>query len=291
MPHERTGATLNFWNSTGKRLISLFSIERTDGVVFRFTNHNTPISFQGETWTPSGGVGSSARRREDAFKDHDIEFRGAITSNRITDDDLLAGKYREAKVTEYVVDHRYPFAGAFFSDVWWIDQVEFTAEEWRTEMSGPTRFLKEKIGDLVGRTCDRTLGDSQCGVSLPGVTASGVVVDGMEDANGRRVIIATVASLPTQVDDYYAYGFVTFTSGANNGLVGEVKTYQDSNRRIELQVAMPFPIAIGTTFSIVAGCDRLRATCRDKFSNILNNGGFGFMPTSDGVLKATPRRV
>ncbi|WP_269915579.1 phage BR0599 family protein [Acinetobacter sp. HY1485] len=40
-------------------------------------------------------------------------------------------------------------------------------------------------------------------------------------------------------------------------------------------------LALGDVVSIYPGCDKLNTTCTDKFNNILNFGGFPFMPSSN----------
>jgi uncharacterized phage protein (TIGR02218 family) len=47
---------------------------------------------------------------------------------------------------------------------------------------------------------------------------------------------------------------------------------------------MPRPIQAGDTFSITAGCDKRFETCRDRFSNVVNFGGFPHMPGNDFAL-------
>lgn len=290
---ERTGATLNFWLARCKHWASLWTITRADGVVFRFTSNDQIIEHprgSGLTFTPAGGFDGSARQRVDGLKDHTVDFIGLITSDNITAADLRAGRFREAKVTEEIVDARWPWQGVLFSETWWVDQTTLDSEIWTAELSGPSRFLKRKIGDIAARNCDRKLYSSLCGVARATFTVSDVAAIGCEDGERKLVIFADPASLPTQADDYYAYGDVIFTSGMNDGLVQNVKSYRDSDRRIELQGPMPFPIAAGDTFDLAAGCDLLRATCRDKFSNLVNGSMFAFMPGSDRVLQTTPTR-
>src|SRR3546814_2715916 len=37
----------------------------------------------------------------------------------------------------------------------------------------------------------------------------------------------------------------------------------------------------GTAISLYPGCDHRRMTCKDKFNNILNYGGFDWIPTKN----------
>jgi uncharacterized phage protein (TIGR02218 family) len=57
---------------------------------------------------------------------------------------------------------------------------------------------------------------------------------------------------------------------------------------ITLAEPMPFPIAAGDAFTIVAGCDRRLESCRQKFANVLNFRGEPFIPGADAVLRRVP---
>ena len=54
-----------------------------------------------------------------------------------------------------------------------------------------------------------------------------------------------------------------------------------------LQQAMPNAIAIGDAYSVHAGCDKLLATCRDKFSNVINFRGFPHVPGLDRMVSGS----
>ena len=47
---------------------------------------------------------------------------------------------------------------------------------------------------------------------------------------------------------------------------------------------MGAPVILGDTFEVVVGCDRSFATCRDRFANVENFGGFPHMPGNDFAL-------
>jgi uncharacterized phage protein (TIGR02218 family) len=49
------------------------------------------------------------------------------------------------------------------------------------------------------------------------------------------------------------------------------------------------PIAVGDTFTITADCDKGFATCRDRFANAVNFGGFPHMPGNDFALSYPTR--
>jgi hypothetical protein len=47
----------------------------------------------------------------------------------------------------------------------------------------------------------------------------------------------------------------------------------------QVTVLMPFPTSlVGQTLSVLAGCDHTLPTCKTKFNNVINYGGFMFVP-------------
>lgn len=272
------------------RLAACWKITRTDGTIFRFTSHDKTLTFSEGTFTPVGGVEQSAKRRENAFKDHTTDFRGVLSDDAITDEDLQAGRYDDAQIDEYLIPWMWPWIGAVIQHRFWVDRCVHNGEFWQAELSGATRWLDHDIGTVLGRTCDNDLGDSRCQVNLASFTVSTVHVDGMSDGRSRLIIRANGTDLSGSfADSYFKGGKVTFTSGLNNGLIGEIKSYSQTSREITLQLPMPYDVAVNDTFNITAGCDKLSSTCITKFANILNFRGSKFMPGTDNILKSPTR--
>lgn len=283
-------ASAGLIDQQSKRLAFCWQITRQDTTILRFTSHDRILTVGGNAYTPIGGIDGTATRRETALKEQNVEVRGIITSDKITNADLRAGRYRDAQIDEQLVDWRYPFAPAIAQTRYWISKVDFDGKMWHAQCEGPSRWLKHNVGTVFGRQCRWNLYDTDCQVSLAGFQAIGVVVLGTTDGEKRRIIRADPASLSGGfADAFFANGNAIFTTGANSGLKGEIKLYTMATRLIELQLGMPYDIAIGDTLTVQAGCDKLATTCNTKFSNIIRFGGFPFMPTTDRVLGTTPR--
>lgn len=82
---------------------------------------------------------------------------------------------------------------------------------------------------------------------------------------------------------YFDYGLITFTSGLNVGLSMEVKSYVPG--QITLQLPFPYAVAIGDAYTMHAGCDKSLATCRDRFSNLVNMRAFPYLPGIDKLVQ------
>lgn len=82
---------------------------------------------------------------------------------------------------------------------------------------------------------------------------------------------------------YFAYGHVIFTSGQNAGFEMDVKTFAPGH--VTLAMSMPYPLAVGDTYSITAGCDRLFGTCKNRWNNVVNFRGEPYLPGQDVILR------
>jgi len=80
----------------------------------------------------------------------------------------------------------------------------------------------------------------------------------------------------TEADDFWTFGLLTFTSGNNIGIGIEVKDYT---------LSTPFTVAVGDTYEVHAGCDKIFTTCKTKFDNVFNFRGEPHVPGTDHVLR------
>lgn len=80
-------------------------------------------------------------------------------------------------------------------------------------------------------------------------------------------------------------GKLVWTSGANTGRSMEIKAY--SPGLIVLQSAMPYPIAVGDTYTAVPGCGkRILEDCAARYNNALRFRGEPYRPGVDQLMKA-----
>lgn len=89
---------------------------------------------------------------------------------------------------------------------------------------------------------------------------------------------------PFGTSGFFDFGVITMTSGVNAGLSMEVKSYVPG----QVTLLLPFGkglCAIGDSYTMHAGCDKLPATCKTRFFNKLNYRGFEFMPGNDKLVQ------
>lgn len=259
-------------------LATCWSIVRTDSQAFYFTSHDSPLTIDGVTYEPSGSFNATAVQRTDALTPTNFETRGALTSDKITEADLRAGLFREAEVTEFVVDWRYPWAGKWSILQYIIESTEFSREQWIASIAGRKIKLRPKKGDLYNKGCRWDFGDENCTKNKSALSVSGTVSTVM---SGQLRFLSDVTS---QDNDYFADGILTWTSGDNDGVSYEVKKYVKLTGEFDLYLPTLNTIQTGDTFSVVPGCDLQEVTCRERFNNISNFGGFPFIPGTDDAL-------
>jgi len=83
---------------------------------------------------------------------------------------------------------------------------------------------------------------------------------------------------------YFAYGKITMTSGASDGLSMEVKAFDTGT--ITLQLELPLGVAAGDTYTMHAGCGKRWAEdCFTRFDNAINFRGEPFVPGNDKLIQ------
>lgn len=254
-------------------------IERTDGVVLRFTSHDRSILMSnGTVYAPDqGSADVTAVRQESDLQAATFDLESALVPNGVARADLAAGLFDHAALYLFrtLWDDPVEDDEAIAKGYW--GQAELRDERYVTEFRSLATLLEQETGRVHGSTCDADLGDSRCKVDLAALTVSGTVT-GVTDAG------EFTDSNRTEADDYFGAGLVAFTSGANAGIEREVDNF--SGGTFGMWQAFPFAIAVGDTYEAKPGCrKRFQADCIDKFDNAINHQGFPHLPGRDAVNK------
>ncbi|TPE52588.1 DUF2163 domain-containing protein [Amaricoccus solimangrovi] len=248
-------------------------LERADGTVFGFTDHDEPLSFGGLTYEARAALAGSEVSASLGLAVDDQDVAGALASDRITPRDLIRGLYDGARVLVYDVNWRDVAARRLIGD-FTIGEVERGEVEFRAELRSAVARLAAKAGGRFAPECSARLGDARCKVALglPAVTGAGAVTALTGD--GFRV-----SGLGAFAGGWFARGVLTWTSGANASAVSEVRAFTlAGGRALSLWRDPPAPVAVGDGFTVSAGCDKSFGTCRAKFGNGDNFRGFPHMP-------------
>lgn len=257
-------------------------ISRADGVALGFTDHDRTLSFDGTDFEPESGFAASEIRAGSDLAVDAQDAIGVLTSDRITETDILDGRWDNAAVELWRVN--------------WADTSQRVLlrrgaagqiRRGRMAFVAEVRSLAHVLGQTVGRTfqagCDARLGDARCGIDLENAIykGSGVVTDLLRD----RAFMAS--GLSAFEAGCFTSGTITWTSGVNAGRVTEVLLHglDGSIATLTLLEAPVRAVAEGDNFVARAGCDKRVVTCSAKFANVANFRGFPNIPGQDAVLR------
>lgn len=260
-------------------ICTLWKITRADAQVFGFTDASRDITYSGTTYLAATGHAPSNIATSSDMSVDNLEVSAVLDSASITVADLQAGKWDFAQVEIMIVNYLSLADGHMMLRKGWIGNVQTGRTNFTAELRGMMQPLQQTIGRIYAPACDVALGSTKCGVTLGTYTVTGSVTT----ATSYRQFTDTVR---TEATGYFDGGLITWTAGANATYKMEVKT-STSSGVITLQQAMPNAIAIGDTYSLSAGCDKLLATCKTKFSNVVNFRGFPHVPGSDRMVAGT----
>ena len=257
-------------------------ITRSDRVALGFTDHDRALSFDGTDFEPESGFAASEIRSGSDLAVDAQDASGVLTSDRITETDILDGRWDNAAVELWRVN--------------WADTSQRVLlrrgavgqiRRGRMAFVAEVRSLAHVLGQTVGRTfqagCDAALGDARCGIDLENAIykGNGVVTDFLRD---RAFMASGLSSFDA---GWFTAGTLTWTSGANAGRATEVLSHglTDAIATLTLLEAPVRAIAEGDGFIVRAGCDKRIATCSAKFANVANFRGFPNIPGQDAVLR------
>jgi uncharacterized phage protein (TIGR02218 family) len=268
--HLDTGATTLAW---------CWRLTCRDGSQLGFTDHDRDLAFDGTLFEAASGFTATQIKDTVGLAVANLEVESALRSEALTEDDLAAGRYDDARVEIWRVNWQDTEQRVLMR-TGSLGEVRRAGQSFTAEVRGLAHYLQQPKGRLFQFGCDADLGDARCTVDLddPAFRGTGTVVTA---ASGRRF---TASGLDGFASGWFTRGLLTFASGANADRAQEVKLHTAGSAvTIELWQPMAQPIAPGDTFTITAGCDKRFATCRAKFANGVNFRGFPHMPGNDFV--------
>jgi uncharacterized phage protein (TIGR02218 family) len=252
-----------------------------DGAVQGFTDHDRALTFDGVTYEPESGFDASEETGATGFAVGGLEVLGALSSERLSADDLAAGLYDGAEVRVFLVNWTTP-AERHLLRVGHLGEVTREDGTFRAEIRGLAAALDQPQGRLFRHGCDADLGDARCGVNLAAAEFRGEGT--VTAATSRRRFV--VSGLDDFDAGWFERGRLLWSTGDNAGRAMEVRAHRvlSGDVILELWQPMHFAVGAGDTFVVTAGCDKLFGTCVAKFGNGANFRGFPHMPGNDFAL-------
>ncbi|MEM9250094.1 MAG: DUF2163 domain-containing protein [Pseudomonadota bacterium] len=271
LAHLKTGATTT---------CRAWGLARTDGQHFGFTDHDRDLAFEGWTFRAGTGLTAGMLAQTTGLAVDNIEAEGALTSEALSEADIAAGRYDGASIVSWLVNWKNVaermvlFRGS-------VGEITRAGGAFRADLRGISEDLNQPRERVYQRPCEALLGDADCGVNLSSPTFATDAEVASAEA-GRRF---TFDGLTGYAPAWFERGRLRVLTGASAGLVGQIKIDREvgATREIELWQDLRGDVSAGDVVRLEAGCDKRIATCRQKFSNVLNFRGFPHIPGDDWI--------
>lgn len=259
---ERLGEPVN-------TLAFCWRIARRDGVTIGLTSHDRDLTIGGLRYRAAAGMVPSAIRSGMGLDGEDSDLAGALSSEAISEADLMAGRWDGAALEVRLTQWEEPGALWLLLARGEMGAVARKGHAFSAELIGAAAALGAVVAPAMSPDCRATLGDRACRVDMAArrrVVTVGVV----EDA------VVGVAGLEPGA---YAFGTLRWMGGANAGLMQAV--VDNDAAGVTLADPPAFAVGAGTLAMLTEGCDRQVATCAGRFGNVVNFRGEPYLPGMD----------
>lgn len=273
-------------------MADLYTIELIDGSVFRYTDIDKRIVYDGDIYSRTElqieglrykvAVGLEVDEQDIRISALTDETIGTATFFTAVGAGLLDGAYITRQrafwqpntgiPSEDYNDTPLAVVTLFIGRVATITKLGRTHVE--IKVKSPLSLLDiDMPRNTYQPGCQWLLYDQGCALNRALFTTSYVVVS----ADEVTINVASIAT-PTGADGnpYYMQGRIVFTSGTNDGLT--TLAASNGSTFFTLQYPLITPPSPGDTFDASAGCVKTVAACEDKFNNRLNFRGFLRVP-------------
>ncbi len=271
-----------------------WSILKRNGDYIRGTTHDRDLtvasgSYAGTYKASSNITPSNVKSNSDLAVDN-LDVTGALADGTlrvdITQADVEARNLDFASVRTFFVNWKDPDMGQVPMRSGFLGPIRYDSNfAYSTEVRGLAQLLQQNIVQTYSDRCNvKRLGDARCQVDVAAlsITATATTIV------SRREF--TVGGITTQPAGYFSLGNLVGLTGDNTGFLRQIRIddLAAATGHLSLFEAFPNDVAPGDTFTMSPGCDRLPATCRDKFDNWRNNRAYGVLIPGIDLLLAGP---
>ena len=251
-------------------ICNVMKITLQDGTVYGYTDHDEIVTVDGVDYNPAPGLQKVKMTMTSTSEVSNQELASAWVD--APEEDLKAGAFDSAEIVVGWASWVNPQFGSFIVFSGKLGEISWTDAGFKADIFSAMKALEQNIGEVFTANCRHVLfsvdGPSTigaCRVDPTGFVTTGTITS----------VITNRWKFGTSVTDTtskYANGKLTFTSGNNSGTSYVVKV--QNTGEIELFLPTSFITQVGDAFTLTAGCDKTLATCKAKFNNVVNFGGF-----------------
>lgn len=248
-----------------------------NGTTIRLTRYPTNlIMSNSQVYLTESGHDFSAVVSETSFAAAAVDLEGFVGLSNITRDQISSGVFDAAECYLFACDFLNPVEDYEPITKSILGKTLLEDDRYKIEEMGLIDLLHQSIGETYTPSCRKEFGGTNhggCKVNVSSLTVSGSITS----ISNNRVF---TDSSRAEAADYFGWGTIQFTSGANTGLRA-IKVRDFAAGQFTLVEEPYYPLEVGVTYTAVPGCRKRLEDCRDKFNNVVRFGGFPWVPTSN----------
>lgn len=213
-----------------------------------------------------------------------MEITLLLNSARITEADVLAGKWNGAQVKLFLVNWEDLSQGVLKMRTGWLGQVVLDRGTAKAELLGLLQHFQSTIGEVVSQTCLNDFCGAVdgrgrgCGLDIATFTETGVVTDWDPD-----LMILYSNDFAGFADGTFDEGRVTFD--AQPWITFGIKISRQVEGALVLKQFPPFTVTAGMAITVTKGCLKTFDFCRDSRSNAARFRGFPHLKGNDKLVQ------
>lgn len=251
------------------------------GPTVYLTDHVRDIVIGANTYKTDSGYQFTGLAAESNMSPGVLDLTGVAGLAGIDYDTVASGVFDNARVYAFATTWRTPVVDEEPLGLAFLGKTTLKDDRYTAEMMMAVDALNQSTGKTYTPSCQKKFGGQEfagCKVALGPITVTGTLTS---------VTSASVFRDSTRAEaaDYFGEGTIAFTSGANAGLKPlEIKTHA-ADGTLTLHAPCHYPVAIGDAYTLIPGCRKRLADCATKWNNIVNFGGFSYVPTQSTYSK------
>lgn len=257
------------------RISNIIKIVLQNGDILGFTDNENVLTVDGVQYQPAPGLQRLRLTITGNAEVSNQEFGSAWLD--VPESDLKGGLFDNAEVEVAWCSWFHPEYGKLSVFTGTLGEISWSDEGFKADVVNQMKNLELILGNMYTAQCRHSLFNTPrigkigaCNVNPAAFTFTGSITS--VEINKWKFTIDV-----NQPDKYFSNGRITFTSGLNNEMSYVVKVH--TGNVIELYLPTSYVVSPGDNFTIYAGCDLTLGTCRSKFNNVVNFGGFPHIKT------------
>jgi uncharacterized phage protein (TIGR02218 family) len=245
------------------------------GAIIYLTDYVHDLTMSSHVYLSDSGYQFTGLASESSFSPGTIDLSGIADIAGVGYNQIVSGVFDNARVYCFATTWLNPVEDEEPLGLAFMGKITLRDSRYTAELMMLIDALNQSTGRTYGTQCPKKFGGQEyagCKLDLTTIDVTGTISNITDNSVFRD-------SSRTEVDDWFGEGTIQFTSGLNAGLKPmEIKTYL-LNGTITTHEPFHYTVAIGDAYIMIPGCRKRQVDCRDKWANIVNFGGFSFIPT------------